>query len=124
MSAKKGEPVARPSKKADYQITLDTREAVKGWTDLLATQRSSVVDAWDFLTADPTRRTAKNDQLRGDLALVTANGKTHQRWQHELSGGARIWYYIEGKEVHIRIAALTTPTRPSSHTTHPAILGE
>ena len=46
-----------PLKRAEVEIRFATREAEKGWTDLLATTRSAVVDAWDYLTATPLLQT-------------------------------------------------------------------
>lgn len=46
----KPRPVPRPLKRAEYPIEFAGRQAEKGWQDLLATTRSAVVNAWDFLT--------------------------------------------------------------------------
>jgi hypothetical protein len=96
--AKQGR-VARPTKSTEYEIRFGTREAEKGWIDLLATTKNGLTDAWDFLATDPTRVGPKNHTRRGALATVTRNGEAHERWQHELSGGARIWFYIDDKVV-------------------------
>lgn len=95
--AKSGVP--RPLKKSEFTIVFGTRACQKAWADLLATQRSAVVDAWDFLTRTPLERLAKNHPLRDDLATVTRNGRTHDQRQHELAGGARLWFYVDGREV-------------------------
>lgn len=76
-------------------IEFTSRNAEKGWRDLRATQLNSLVDAWEFLTRTPMARSEKCDQLKGDLATVTHNGEVRARWQLELTGGARIWYYIK-----------------------------
>lgn len=93
--------VPRPTKKAEYTIVFATRSAQAGWRDVLATQRNSVVDAWDFLTRRPLDSTPNNYQLKGELATVTHSGKTHGRWQHKLTGGARIWFYVESQHVYL-----------------------
>lgn len=99
--SKRKQAVPRPIKKAEYTIVFATREAQTGWRDVLATQRNSVVDAWDFLTRHPLDSTPNNYQLKGELATVTHAGNTHDRWQHKLTGGARIWFYVEGQTVHL-----------------------
>ncbi len=99
--SKRSESVSRPMKKAEFQILFATSQAEAGWRDVLATQRNSVVDAWDFLTRHPTESGPRNYQLKGRLAHVTRNGKSHDRWQHKLSGGARIWFYVDGRSVHL-----------------------
>ena len=45
----KQERVARPIKKTEYEILFASREAQRGWRDLVATQRTHMADAWDFL---------------------------------------------------------------------------
>ena len=93
--------VPRPTKTTEHPIVFATREAHRGWTDLAATQRNALTDAWDFLTTDPLRTTSRNHPLRGSLQLVTRGGETHERWQYELTGGARIWYYVDSGTVYL-----------------------
>ena len=93
--------VARPSKSTDHEIQFATRQAATGWTDLAATTRNALANAWEFLTEDPTRVTPKNHTLRGSLGTVSRDGIAHVRWQHELPGGARIWFYIDGGVVFL-----------------------
>lgn len=95
----KGRTVPRPIKRAEYVIVFGTHQAEKGWMDLKSSQLNAVVDAWDFLTRTPLERLPKNHQLRGDLATVTHDGTVRDRWQHELSNGARLWFYVEGQTV-------------------------
>jgi hypothetical protein len=95
----KGHGVSRPIKKAEYTIVFGTRQAEKGWLDLQAAQLNAVVDAWDFLTRTPNERLPKNHPFKGDLATVTHKGKVHEHWQHELSNGARLWFYVDGQTV-------------------------
>ena len=33
-------------------------------------------------------------QLKGSLSTVTHGGQARERWQYELPGGARIWYFV------------------------------
>ena len=93
--------VPRPRKKTEYEILFASRQAQRGWSDLLASTRNALVDAWDFLTRTPTEESAKNHRLRAELAHVHRDGRTHERWQHELPGGARIWFYVDGHTVHL-----------------------
>lgn len=98
MSAKRS-GVPRPLKKAEFEIQFGTSQAEKGWKDLLATTRNSVVDAWDFLAKTPLEESEKNHQLKGELSTLTHRGGTFGRWQHELPGGARLWFYVDGQTV-------------------------
>ncbi|MCF6746254.1 hypothetical protein E9529_18640 [Blastococcus sp. KM273128] len=91
--------VPRPLKKVEFTVKFATRQADKGWSDLLGTTRSAVVDAWDFLTRTPKAQSEQNHPLKGPLATVVRDGTTHERWQYELPGGARLWFYVEGQTV-------------------------
>lgn len=101
MSKKSEKPVPRPRKQAEFEIRFATSQAAKGWRDVLATTRNSVVDTWDFLTRTPTDESPRNHRLKGELAIVRHGGSTHERWQHELPGGARIWFYVTAGVVHL-----------------------
>lgn len=99
----KDDLVARPTKKSEYTLRFASVGAQKGWRDLVATTRNSMVDAWDFLTRTPMQVTLANYPLKGELGTITRDGKAHERWQHKptLRGDARIWFYVEGRDVLI-----------------------
>jgi hypothetical protein len=101
VSTAKSAAVPRPLKKAEFRIEFATSQAERGWSALLATTRNAVVDAWDFLTRTPQEPSTRCHQLKGELATVTHRGKTHERWQYELPGGARIWFYVSEHTVHL-----------------------
>lgn len=105
----RGTRVHRPTKRTEYELVFATREAELGWRDLCATQRNVMADAWDQLTRQPLLRTPTVHPLRGELGDVTRAGQTHERWQYELSGGARIWYFVIEHVVHLE----------QVHTRHP-----
>ena len=110
--SKRAEGVNRPLKKSEYEIRFGTREAQKGWTDLLATTRSAMVDAWDHFTTNPMLLTERNHPMRAELEFVVRDGIRFVRWQHELPGGARIWFFIDGQVVWL----VDVHTRHPNHT--------
>ena len=93
--------VSRPLKSTEFVIEHATSQAAAGWRDIVATQKSSAADAWDRLTKAPNQSDPKCHQLKGQLATVVRDGTAHDQWKYELSGGARIWFYIDGKTVKI-----------------------
>ena len=109
VGSKKADPLPRPAKATDHVVIPATTHAVRGWKDLAATRRSALADAWDLLTADPTRTSPTMHTLRGDLQFVAHGGRTHEQWQLELPGGARIWYYVDDSTVYL----------VKAHTRHP-----
>lgn len=81
--------------RSECTIRFATRNAEKGWTDLLATTRNAVVDVWDFLTRTPLQQSERNDPMRDELEHVARGGRQFQRWQHEMPGGPRIWFIVD-----------------------------
>ncbi len=108
---RKSDKVERPTKKSEYELRFASLQAQRGWTDLKATIRSPLADAWDFLTQTPEQVTPTNYRLRGELGLVRRDGAAHQRWQHKptLKGDARIWFYVVDRTVFLE----------QVHTRHP-----
>jgi hypothetical protein len=43
----------------------------------------------------------RNHPLKGELATVVHRGIGHARWQYEVPGGARLWFYVDGQIVHL-----------------------
>lgn len=95
----KKEKVTRPLRRSEFEIIFGTSNARKGWIDVLAVQRNTVVQAWERLTLDPLANDSTCHGMKGDLEFVAHQGTTHRRRQYELSHGARIWFYVEGKTV-------------------------
>lgn len=107
----KQQVVHRPVKKSEYTIQFASTNAQRGWRDLEATRRNSLVDAWDFLTRTPLQVRPTNYPLKGELGTVVRMGVPHERWQHKPSrgDGARIWFYVVGQVVYLE----------QVHTSHP-----
>ena len=95
MAAKRGAAVPRPTKSTEYEIIFGNVAAERGWTDLKATAKNALADAFDYLTAHPTRDADRCYQLRGDLGTVLVNGVALPQWQYKVTNGARIWYAVE-----------------------------
>ncbi|MGY4718653.1 hypothetical protein [Naumannella cuiyingiana] len=101
--------VPRPVRTTEYAIVFGTRQAERGWQALLANQRNRLAEAWDDLVRDPNAITPTMHPLRGALADIERDGRAHQRRQYELSGGARIWYFVTERTVVLE----------NVHTRHP-----
>jgi hypothetical protein len=88
---------------SEYELRFASVQAKRGWTDLKATIRNSLVDSWDFLTRTPQVTTPTNYRLRGDLGSVSRGGDTHDRWRHKpnLKGDARIWFYVVDQALQV-----------------------
>lgn len=103
--------VPRPPKKSEYVLKFATKQAEKGWRDLVATIRNPMSETWDFLTRTPLTTTPANYPLEASLGSITRGGRTFQRWQHKptVKGTARVWFYVDGNVVYLE----------QVHTAHP-----
>ncbi|CAB4580873.1 unannotated protein [freshwater metagenome] len=81
----------------------------------MAVRRNDLVSAWEFLTHNPETVTALSDRLKGSLSRLVRGGVTHTRWQLKLSAthGARIWYFVDGRKVHLERVFTSHPNETS-----------
>ena len=102
MAGKRAAPVPRPTKASEYEIFFGSVAVERGWTDLKAAAKNALADAYDYLTAHPSRYDPDRCyQLRGDLSTVLVDDVSLPQWQYKISDGARLWYAVEepsGKE--------------------------
>ena len=113
----KKETVTRPLRRSEFEIIFGTSNARKGWIDVLAVQRNTVVQAWERLTLDPLANDSTCHGMKADLEFVAHKGATHRRRQYELSNGARIGSTSRAKRWSCSTSTHTTPTprsRPST----------
>lgn len=96
MSKAAGSIPRPPPSTTVYELRFATREAEKGWVELVATARNAAIRAWDFLAQSPQQVDPERCYpLKGDLAKVTINGVNLTRWQYKPTSGGRIWYAVQ-----------------------------
>lgn len=106
---KRGEVVARPAKKSEYEIVCITAQAAKGWSDALSQFRNAMADAWDRLTAQPTAVDGQRVYcLERDLAFGSYAGRDYRRYQYKVSDGARIWYFVDETDRRVLVELVAT----------------
>lgn len=74
--AKREGTVPRPLRKTEYALRFATRQAEKGWTDLVATAVNAAVTVWEFWTQTPTAEDGRDCyRLAGQMArhITTAD---------------------------------------------------
>lgn len=56
---------------------------------------------------------SRHHQLKGTLAAQEYGGETCERWQHEISGGGRVWFVIHDatQTVYIVLVSAGAPSR-------------
>ena len=103
--------VARPLKRAEFEIRFANRDAQKGWRDLLATARNATVEAWQHLTAHPLERSARCYPLRADFADVAVGSERLAQWQFKVTDGGRIWFCVSATTTGAKVAGIVYLTR-------------
>ena len=93
--------VPRPLKSSEFAVEHVTSQAATGWRDILAAQKNAAADARGRLAKAPHHSDPKCHQPKGQLATSVRDGIIHDQWQYELTGGARMWFYVEGRTVKI-----------------------
>jgi hypothetical protein len=91
---KRGERVARPPRRGEWELRFGDSEAASGWEELCKQAPGPTGEAWDAMSRDPRDRTnpGRQHRLRGDLGARTVKGKILEQWQFEVTGAGRIWY--------------------------------
>lgn len=97
MSPKRHDDVAPPAIDGEWRIRYANTQSVDGWLDLCRKAPGNTRRAYEILRSDPkpTGPTARHHRLRYELAFVVSGGMRMEHWQYEVTGGGRIWYYID-----------------------------
>jgi len=111
----RGDRVAVPATGTQWELRFSTKTAATNWP--LACQQipQAITDCFTACRDDPRQRTARHHPLRGDLATRVLQGRTMERWQHEITAGGRVWFLIDEEKHTIWIDEV--------HLGHPAKTG-
>jgi mRNA-degrading endonuclease RelE of RelBE toxin-antitoxin system len=91
----RGARVPRPPSEGEWTLRYTAREVAVEWEKLCSTHASAARRAYDYLTQNPRQRTERNFRLKGELGTCDYRGRTLERWQHEVTGGGRIFFLID-----------------------------
>jgi hypothetical protein len=109
LSAKRGGKVARPTASSEWAIRAGNRAAGRAWAELSnGKMANALARLYDILTKNPRQLSSpgRHHQLKGDLATADYGGRTLERWQHEISGGGRVWFLIDDEEQTVWLVAV------------------
>ncbi|MDA3637894.1 hypothetical protein PFJ02_01270 [Mycobacterium xenopi] len=97
MSPKRGDRVAPPAVRGQWELRFATSEAVKGWESLCQQAAANTATAWNELRSRPQSPapTPRHHRLKGRLASGMHGGVEMEQWQYEVTGGGRIWYLVD-----------------------------
>ncbi|GAA1675210.1 hypothetical protein ACFTSF_02275 [Kribbella sp. NPDC056951] len=91
--AKRGDRVAPPAGRDQWEVRFHTSQAAKGWEELCRQVPGNTARAWEEIRREPQPavRTSRRLRLKGPLAYDDGL----EQWQYEVTGGGRIWYLVD-----------------------------
>lgn len=92
---KRGERLVRPVARQEWDLVVITGDAARGWDAFAISEPTALAHAYDQLTRDPAKHSERQHRLKGSLATGEHQGRTFDRWQYEVTGAGRIWYFID-----------------------------
>ncbi len=102
MTPKRGDSVAAPTVRDEYDVCYATNEAIKGWQDLKTQEPGNTRWAFEQMRDNPGCRsqppTGRHFRLHRDLATGVYGGRELPQWQIEVIGGGRIWYLLDDQK--------------------------
>jgi len=108
--SKRGDRVAPPAERGQWELKFASTEAGKGWEELCRQAPGNTRRAWEEIGTEPRPfpTTERQHRLKGK-ELGTVKGL--EQWQYEVTGGGRIWYLVDDdrKTVWIRLAGTGHP---------------
>jgi hypothetical protein len=112
--AKRGERVAPPPRRGEWELRFAEADAAAGWEELCRQAPGPLREAWDVLSRAPCDRTnpGRQHRLRSDLGTRTIRGKVLEQWQYEVTGAGRIWYCVDDS-LHVVFITKASTGHPS-----------
>ncbi len=98
---RRGERVAPPPAKLDWDVLLATSDAVAGWEALGRHAPGPTKDCWQHLRTDPLRRDKRQHPLRDTLAYRFIGERKLEQWQYEVTGAGRVWYCPDAERTEV-----------------------
>lgn len=97
MAPKRGDRVAPPAGREEWELRFATSEAAKGWEELCRQSPANTAAAWHELRnrSPLPAQVPRHHRLKGRLASAAHGGVEMEQWQYEVTGAGRIWYLVD-----------------------------
>jgi len=88
---KRGERVAPPARRGEWELRFGESEAAAGWEELCRQAPGPVREAMGCSVTRTSRRNqpSRQHRLRSDLGTRTIKGKALEQWQYEVLGAGK-----------------------------------
>ncbi len=97
MSPKRGDRVAPPAGRGDWEIRFLETEAANGWEELCQQAPDNTQTAWNLLRRNPVPivPSPRHHRLLHQLATANVKGRALEHWQIEVTGAGSVWYLVD-----------------------------
>lgn len=90
------ERIARPTKTEEWEVVAADKGVAEDWDRYANQEANALATAYDQLSTNPTEFSSRQKKLEGKTYGTGAyGGKTYDRWQYEVTGGGRIFYFVD-----------------------------
>ncbi|MBB5807176.1 hypothetical protein F4560_006944 [Saccharothrix ecbatanensis] len=99
MSPKRGDRVAPPPRRDEWDVLFADNDSAKGWEELCGQAPGNTFEAWHSMRTDPVPRlpVPRHHPLKGKLSHEVRGGRLLPKWQIEVTGGGRVWYFVDAE---------------------------
>ncbi len=88
--------IARPSRTDEREIVAADKGVAEDWERFAAMMPNALTVAYDQLSGNPTEFSSRQKKLEGKTwGTGVYEGRTFDRWQYEVTGGGRIFYFVD-----------------------------
>jgi len=92
----RGDRIVRPTRTEHWELVAVDKGVAEDWDRWAKQELNALVAAYDQLAANPTQFSARQKKLEGKTwGTGTYEGKTYDRWQYEVTGSGRIFYFVD-----------------------------
>ena len=89
-------PISRPGKPGSWVVVARSKKVAGAWDELTNQFSSDCQFVHDRLSNDPKFDDGdRQHPLEGAPGKATYQGRTYKRWQIDVGGGSRVWYFID-----------------------------
>jgi hypothetical protein len=90
------DPIKRPTKPGQWEIFARSEKIGKAWEELCNHWPARCQEIFDILSSAPDYDDGdRQGRLRGKLSEGSFEGQNYVRWQIDVNGASRVWYFVD-----------------------------
>jgi len=90
------DPIKRPIKRGQWEVIARSVKVGKAWEELCNHWPARCQEIFDVLSTTPDYDYGdRQGRLRGKVSEGTFEGQSYVRWQIDVNGASRVWYFVD-----------------------------